>query len=135
MMLLDANVVVRYLTRDDPVKAERCRGLLESVERGETQLTTTESIIAEIVYVLSSKRLYGLAPERIRSLLTPILNLRGLKLGNRRSYHRALELFAAEGIDFEDAMAVAEMERLGIACIVTYDRHFDRIDGVVRMEP
>ena len=135
MMLLDANVVLRYLTRDDPIKAERCKALLQSVDRGETQLTTTESIIAEIVYVLSSKRLYGLSQDRVRSLLTPILNLRGLRLTNRRSYHRALELFAETGIDFEDAMAVAEMERLGIVRIVTYDQHFDQFEGIERIEP
>ena len=135
MMFLDANVILRYLTRDDPEKAERCKELLLKADRGQVELITTESIIAEVVYVLSSPRLYALTRERIRSLLLPILNLRGLKLLSRGRYLRALEIYATHQIDFEDALAVAYMERRRIAEILSYDRHFDRVEGIERREP
>ena len=35
MQFVDANVFLRFLTRDDPVKAERVKALLERAERGE----------------------------------------------------------------------------------------------------
>ena len=53
----------------------------------------------------------------------------------RRLYHRALDLYATSRIDFEDALAVAHMERLGITEILSYDAHFDRIEGIERREP
>jgi uncharacterized protein len=84
MQFLDANVILRYLTRDDPEKAERCLALLQRAERNEVALTTSEAIIAEVVYVLSSPRLYNLSPQRIRELLLPVLHLRGLKLPSRQ---------------------------------------------------
>ena len=135
MMFLDANVILRFLTRDDPEKAERCKELLQRVDQGELELTTSESIIAEVVYVLSSRRLYGLTPERIRSLLLPIIALRGLRLPSRQCYLRALDIYATHGIDFEDALAVAHMERRGITQILSYDEHFDRVEGIERREP
>ena len=134
-MFLDANVIIRYLTRDDPQKAQKCFELLQAAERDEVELITSESVIAEVVYVLSSPRLYGLSPERIRSLLLPIINLRGLKLSPRRLYLRALDLYATSRIDFEDALAVAHMERRGITEILSYDAHLDRIEGIERREP
>ena len=78
MQFVDANVFLRFLTRDDPVKAERVKDLLERAERGEVALLTSESVIAELVFVLSSPRLYNLGRDRIRALLTPILSLKGL---------------------------------------------------------
>jgi predicted nucleic acid-binding protein len=135
MQFLDANVILRYLTRDDPEKAERCLALFQRADQDQAELTTSEAVIAEVVYVLSSPRLYHLSPERIRDVLLPILNLRGLKLPSRQLYRRALDLYATYRMDFEDALAVAHMEQQGIAEIVSYDRHFDRVAGVQRVEP
>jgi uncharacterized protein len=135
MQFLDANIILRYLTRDDPEKAERCLALLQSAEQDDVALTTSEAIIAEVVYVLSSPRLYNLPRERIRELLLPVLNLRGLKLPSRQLYNRALDIYATYRIDFEDALAIAHMEQQGMTAIISDDRHFDQWEGVERIEP
>lgn len=135
MIFLDANIILRYLTGDDSEKAQRCLQLLQKADRGEIELVTSEAIVAEVVYVLSSPRLYALSPERVQSLLLPIINLRGLRLSSRRLYRRALEVYATYQVDFEDALAVAHMERRGITQILSYDKHFDRIEGLERVEP
>lgn len=93
------------------------------------------SVIAEIVSVLSSRRAYALPRVRIKELLQPILHPRGLTLEHRNAYLRALDLYAAHTIDFEDAIAVAHMERLGITGILSYDHHFDELPGISRVEP
>lgn len=136
MRFLDANIILRYLTDDIPQKAERCLSLFQRADEGEIELTTSETIIAEVVYVLSSPKLYDLAPERIRDLLLPILDLKGLKLpASHHLYHQALELYATQGIDFEDALAVAHMRDKEIDEILSYDQHFDRIESITRVEP
>ena len=98
-------------------------------------MTTSETIVAEVVYVLSSKQLYNVPRTQIRQLLYPLLSLRGLKLTYRKTYLRALDLYATYAIDFEDAMAVAHMERQKITEIMSYDKGFDRIQAVKRLEP
>ena len=135
MQFVDANIFIRYLTRDDPEKAQACFELFQKAQRNEIALTTSESVIAEIVYVLSSKQLYNLSHQEVRALLYPLLSLRGLKLTHRKPYLRALDLYATYPIDFEDALTVAQMERQGITEIYSYDRDFDRVSGITRLEP
>jgi len=135
MEFLDTNIILRYLTKDDPAKAERCFQLFQRVKRRENQLTTSESIIAEVVYVLSSRSLYNQPRENIRALLLPLVRLSGLKIPNRRTILRALDLYANARLDFEDALSVAHMERQKVSVVVSYDEDFDRINGIQRREP
>jgi len=135
MQFVDANVFLRFLTRDDPAKAARVKALLERAQDGEVALYTSESVITELVCVLTSPRLYGLSRETARNMLLPLLSLRGLRLPNQKSILRALDLYTGSAMDFVDALAMAEMEALGIEEIYSYDRHFDLIPGVARVEP
>lgn len=135
MIFLDTNVILRYLTADVPEKAERCLALFQRADRGEVELVTSEAIVAEVVYVLSSPKVYNLERTRIRDLLLPIVHLRGLKAPPRTLLHRALEIYAAHRIDFEDALSVAHMMLEGIDEILSYDTDFDGIEGIQRIEP
>lgn len=136
MRFLHTNTFVRYLTGDDPAKARACLRLFQALRRSQETATTSESVVAEITYVLSSPRLYHLSHEEIAARLRPLLALSGLKLPHKRSFMRALDLYGANAaLDFEDAMNVAHMERLGLDELVSYDRDFDGIPGVRRVEP
>jgi predicted nucleic acid-binding protein len=135
MQFIDANIFIRHLTRDDPEKAQACFDLFRRAERNEISLLTSEAVIAEVVYVLSSKQLYALSREEIRELLHPLLSLPGLKLTHRRVYLRALDLYATYPIDFEDALVVAQMERQKVTEVYSYDRDFDQVAGITRLEP
>ena len=135
MEYLDTNVILRYLTQDDPRQAEQARLFLEQVEAGATTVTTSEAVIVEVVYVLSSRALYNLPRPEIKTHLTNIISLRGLKLPNKRTYLKALDLYAGTSMDFVDALNVAHMERSGIGTIVSFDRDYDGIAGIHRREP
>lgn len=136
MRFLDTNVVLRYLTRDDPKKAQACYELFQRLQRGDDEVVTTEAIVTDVVYVLSARAHYGLSHEEIRVRLIPILNLAGLKLPGKRLYLRALDIYAAyPRLDFEDAIVVAKMQEQGIATLVSYDTDFDGIPGITREEP
>lgn len=136
MRFLDTNILIRYLTGDDPIKAEASRTLLQRVQRGEEQVRLSEAIITEVCYILSSRAHYHLSHEEIRRRLTPMINLRGLKLPNKSLYLRALDLFADyPAIDFEDVLSVAYMEHEGITELYSYDTDFDTLAGIRRVEP
>jgi predicted nucleic acid-binding protein len=135
VQFIDANVFLRFLTRDDLEKAERVRALLGRAERGEVELLTSEAVICELVFILSSPRLYKLSRQQVRNVLWPIVSLRGLRLPNRSVFLRALELYAMTPMDFVDTLAVAHMERRKISEVYSYDAHFDLVDSVRRLEP
>lgn len=134
MKWLDANVILCYLTGDDPDNAQACLALLQRVRQGDEELATSATIIAEVTYILSSQ--YALTHAQIVARLQPLLALRGLKLDRKRIVQRALELYAASPqLDFEDALSLEHMARLGIQEIVSYDRNFERVTGTTRREP
>jgi len=136
MRFLDTNIIIRYLTGDDPQKAEAAFGLLKRVQAGGEQVRVTEAIITEVCYILSAHAHYHLSHDEIRQRLTPIINMRGLRLPRKAIYIRALDLFAEHpSIDFEDVLTVAYMEADGVQELYSYDRDFDAIAGVKRVEP
>ena len=134
MRWLDTNIILRYLTADDPAKAQACLSLVQRVQQGEEELATSETILAEVSYVLTSQ--YRLSHPEIAARLRPLIDLRGMRLPRKRVVLRGLELYVQHPrLDFEDALSVAQMEHLGIAEIVSYDRDFDHVPGIVRQEP
>lgn len=135
MHFIDTNIFIRYLTKDDPDKAQACFELFQQAAAKQTVLTTTEAVITEVVYVLSSKKTYGLARGDIRARLYPLLSTVGLQLPQRRTYLRALDLYTLYSIDFEDALIVAQMERQKISDLYSYDQGFDQVPGLTRHEP
>ena len=135
MQFVDTNIFIRYLTKDNPDKAQACFELFQQAQANQVALTTTEAVITEVVYVLSSKKTYGLARADIRARLYPLLSVSGLRLPHRQTYLRALDLYAAHSLDFEDALIVAHMQRQGIKELYSYARGFDQLDSITRQEP
>jgi len=134
---IDANIFIRLITRDDPSKASACLQLFQRLRQGREEATTSEAVIAEIVYVLvSTRQPYRLARTDIRARLMPLLRVRGLRLPERGALIRALEVFELyDDLDFEDALTVARMEGVGIEELQSYDRGFDVVSGIRRVEP
>ncbi len=133
---VDTNIIIRYLTQDDPDQAARAKQVLDQVAAGTLLVTTSETIIGELVFVLSSPRLYDLPRDEIRYHLTAILSMRGLRVPHKRMYLRALELYATTPrLDFADALSIAHMERSKLTTILSFDTDFDGIPGITRREP
>ncbi len=136
MRFIDTNVFLRYFTGDDTDKAAASRQLIERVETGEEEVVTTEAIIAEIVFVLRSKRHYNVSAPQVRDLLAPIIAMPALLLDHKKVFLRALDLMATHPtLDFEDALCALHMKRQGIATIYSFDRDVDLIDDLERLEP
>lgn len=92
-------------------------------------------MLTEIVNVLSSKRTYNVPRATIRQRLLDLLDLRGLRLRNKSIYRRALDLYAGTSLDFEDCVAVAQMEHAGLTRLACFDQGFDAVASAVRVEP
>lgn len=137
MRFVDSNIIIRFLTRDDPVKAGACRAMFQRVEQGIEDIAISEAIFTEVCYVLSSNRNpYRLTHDEIRARLVPLLSLRNLRLPGKRRYLRALDLYAAyPDLDIEDAVIIAHMEADGVTEVFSYDTDFDHVQEVRRVGP
>jgi predicted nucleic acid-binding protein len=132
---LDANVIIRYLTGDNPDQSARSLALIQQVETCERQVTTCEGVLVEIVQVLSSSRLYNRSRASIASALSDLVRLRGLRLPNKTTYLRALDLYGSTNLDFVDTLILAHVERSKLRTVVSFDRDFDRFPQITRREP
>jgi predicted nucleic acid-binding protein len=132
---VDADVIVRLLTGDDAGKQRRAARLFERVERGEIRLRTPVTTIADVIYVLTSPRLYAVPRGDAAEMVKVLVRLPGFDVGRRESVLGALDLFAASRLDFGDALIAAEMAWDGTLALYSFDRDFDRLTGLRRREP
>ncbi len=135
MDFLDTNIIIRYVTGDNPDHSARSLAFLREVEVGRREVMTCEGVLVEAVQILESKRLYAFPRPAIRDALSDILNMRGFHVAHKQIYIRALELYASSNLDFVDVLEVAHMENQRITTVVSFDQGFDQIPGIVREEP
>lgn len=135
MRFIDANIFIRHLANDHPVQSPACFALVRDIEQGSVIVWTTDLIIAEVVFVLSSKHGYNVGRPALRDMLLPLINLPGVKLGNKGIYRRAFDLYTSMPIDYIDAYNAALMENRKQTEIYSYDADFDRVSSIVRIEP
>jgi predicted nucleic-acid-binding protein len=132
---VDANLFVRFLTQDDRTKARNVGELFQRAEAGEFDLVTSEAIVAEVVYVLSSDELYRRTRQEIATALGFLLRTRAIRIDHKQSVLDALDLYQTTRLDFEDCLATAHAVRETDGRVFSYDKGFGRISGITRLEP
>jgi len=132
---LDTNVILRYFLQDHPDQSAQSTALFQKIEADQIQVVTSHAVIAELVYMLSSRALYGLPRAAIHTRLLPVLSLKSLIIPSRSVVLRALDIYVLITIDFVDALTIAQMEEEQLATVISYDRDFDKFKGVTRREP
>ena len=132
---VDTDVLIRLLTGDDVAKQQAARRLFIQVEAGELVLQAPDTVIADAVFVLSSRVTYDLPRAEIRELLSTLLRLPNFRVDNRQTLLSALDLYASGNLDFGDAMIAASMLNTGTDQLYSYDRDFDRFPWLSRIEP
>ncbi len=119
MIGLDTNIVVRYLTHDDPAQtaaAEKVVNSLSSDSPGFLSLI----VIAELVWVLES--LYRFEKAEIEHVLETLLRSKELVIERAEIVSQALRKFAVSRADFADCL----IDRCGYAAECEHTVTFDR---------
>ncbi len=132
---IDTDVIIRFLTGDDPEKQAAATALFEQVEQGLLTVTAPDTVIADAVYVLSSPRLYHLARSAVKELLGALVQLAYFQVQNKLAVLRALELYGSTRLDFGDTLIIASMEQQRSQILYSYDADFDRFEEISRQEP
>lgn len=136
MPVLDANILLRHITRDNPEQGERSMALLEKLREGKEVAFLPEGVVVEVVQVLSSNNLYQLPRDQIRSSLSTIISFGGIEMPNKRTYLRALDIYLEYNrLSFVDSLCAAHAQRFEDATVISFDRGFRNVEGVTRVEP
>lgn len=129
-IFVDTNIFLRYLTNDDAKSADRIEKVFQKARDGKISLMTSSLVIAEIIWVLESY--YGRSKDEIDTMITGILNTRGLEIEDSSIIYSALDTYVSKNIDYADAFNAQYMMKKGLSRILTLDRkHFARIEGII----
>lgn len=126
-MIVDTDVIIRYLTNDDPGKANRFETFLQSGKK----VQLTDVTFAEVYWTLSS--FYKIKKAEIFSMLESLITLPAI-VSNTSVFSHTIDLLKQHNISFIDAYTAASAMRSD-KVILSYDRDFDKIVGIKRTEP
>ncbi len=120
-LLLDANVIIRFLRADHPGHFERAKHLFEKAESGDVRLVLLDAVLAEVVFVLVS--VYGAKRADVADNLRPFLFHGGIECPGGKVLENALSRFATKNVDFLDAYLAAQALVLDVP-VSTFDKDF-----------
>jgi len=131
---LDTNILLRYLTQDIAEQGQRSAELVVRMARGEESVITTAMVFFETIYTLQSYYRYDRAD--IVPPIREILDLNTLVMEDKPVLRRALDIYlGVPALSIADCFHAAWAERHGATCIYSFDRGFDRLQDVTRIEP
>ena len=130
---LDTNILIRHLTGDHPAQSPRCRDLIIALETGAQTAWTSHLVVAEAVYVLT--RVYAFPRPQVADVLLPLIDLPGLKIPRKRLFRRVFALYTTTALTFPDCYHAALVEGSGDRRVISFDRGFDHLSTVTRLEP
>ena len=112
MVVLDANVILRYLLNDNEAMAREAESIIK------TEVTMVPiGVIAEVVYVL--KGVYSVDGNKIRDALMEFLS--EVTVAEKEVIQVGLDAYAENNLDFVDCILYA------YSCVKKYDiKTFDK---------
>jgi predicted nucleic-acid-binding protein len=119
VLAIDTNVIVRYLTGDDPAQFAKASALI-----GSKDVFVCATVLLETEWVL--RRAYRFSRERVIAALTAFAGLPRVMLEDPPVAAQALA-WSHRGMDFADALHLAKVQEC--EALITFDQRFARLAG------
>jgi predicted nucleic-acid-binding protein len=113
---LDTNILVRYLTQDDPNQAETAN---REIQDGQSFFITS-IVMCELVWVLETA--YKYSRQEIISALDQILLTYQFNFENKSLQQSALDHYRSEKGDFSDHLIAQIGKQAGCTETLTFDK-------------
>ena len=118
MVGLDTNLLVRFLTRDDPAQAAVAGRVMASLTPEAPGFLARE-VVVELVWVL--ERAYGFGRAEVAGALDGLLEARELVIEAGERVALAAERYRRGGPGFADQMILLAGREAGCAATLTFD--------------
>jgi len=126
MRAVDANVLVRLVTRDDPKQASAAEAFVAS------GAWVPHLALVEAVWVLAS--VYDLRPRDLATAVEMLLNHQHLTIEDSDTVAAALEHYRTRpALGFSDCLVLEVVRRAGRLPLGTFDRELSKLDGAQRL--
>lgn len=130
MILIDSNIPMYLVGAAHPHKADAQRALVRLIEANE-RLVTDAEVLQEILHRYTTSRRRDAIQPAFDALLAVVDEVFPVNAATvEKAKHFAL---ASPSLSARDALHLAVMEQHGIQRILSFDRDFDQIPGIVRL--
>lgn len=134
LYFIDTNIFLRTLVLENPQITRESAAVLMLIKNGAIKAYTNDLVIAEINWVL--RQVYLTSKEQRIKSIKGIIKLKNLKIVTETDFLLGLNLYEQYNIKFIDALiATNRLIQKRQAIIVSYDKDFDKIKGIKRLEP
>lgn len=131
-VFVDTDVILRYLTNDVALLAKRAKDWFQKAAKGKYNVLVLHITLVEALFLLEHwyKQEKRASIEQLLLFISPAWVI----VPSKRAVEEALDVYKETTIDFVDLLTWTLAKEEG-ANIVSFDKHFDRLDPSVRVEP
>ncbi len=120
MRALDTNVLIRYLTQDEPKQAAISVAEIEGAAAKDEKILIHPLVLCELVWVLET--VYDFAKAEILGVLDQIVRTRQFEVADKDTVWSALADYRHGRADFSDYYLGRVNERNGASQTLTFDK-------------
>ena len=131
--VVDTNIILRFLMQDNMRQFGQSERLIQRIAERQETVFLPWHCVCEIVFTLQSY--YEVPRNEVVEKLSILFSHAGLHIHMKNAVLHALEIYKNTNVSFADALTIAQMQCGGISEIYSFDRHFDRVEGIKRLEP
>jgi predicted nucleic-acid-binding protein len=102
-VIVDTNIIVRYLTNDVEDLAKKARDIFRLAHERKLKIFIPQIVIAECVWVLSGK-VYNFKPTEIADALMKLFRITNVEVENKDIIIKALYEYKEKNIKFVDCL-------------------------------
>lgn len=124
---VDTNVLVRYITRDDPGQERAASHFLDSARTRSEPVFVNVIVLCELVWVLG--RTYEYSRAEVAAVIGQVLSTEQIVVEDADLAWLALSDFKASKADFADCLIGRKNLRLGCDETVTFDSRLKGVAG------
>jgi predicted nucleic-acid-binding protein len=125
---VDTNVLVRFVTDDDPRQSPRARRFIEDAEERGERLFVNTAVICELCWTLRSEP-YQYDRSSIAAVLEHMLEARIFELEHRDLILRSTRDYRSGRADFADYLIGHRNFAAGCDDTATFDRRLAKVEG------
>jgi uncharacterized protein len=134
IVMLDANIAMYAAGKSHSYK-QSCVWVMTEVVQGCMKAAIDTEIVQEILYRYSVAQQWNTAVEMATNLLGIVPTVYPVQPADIALCVELCKQYGPRGLSPRDLLHVAVMRNNGLDTIISTDTDFDRVDGIIRLDP
>ena len=132
MILLDTNIILRFILDNDPALSPKAKAIFENISRKNIKVFVSLLTISEVIFTL--ERSYKLPKKALVDKLLAIISQPNIIVEKQDLLKGIFSYYLNQNLSFVDSYHVTIMDKKGINQIHSFDRDFDKFPKIKRLQ-